>query len=78
VSVCWRASAERRYPDHHRYRAADLRGLEREAPLWVTTEKDAVKILPSWIDGSDVRVLRVELAVQDAERLLDWLDVRLR
>jgi tetraacyldisaccharide 4'-kinase len=70
--------AERRYPDHHRYRAADLRGLEREAPLWVTTEKDAVKILPSWIDGSDVRVLRVELAVQDAERLLDWLDVRLR
>ena len=69
--------AERRFPDHHRYRPSDLRDLEREAPLWVTTEKDAVKILPAWVAGLDVRVLAIELAVEEPGRLLEWLDVRL-
>ena len=73
-----RVVAERTHPDHHRYRASDLRGLAREAPLWVTTEKDAVKLLPCWVDGADVRVLPVSLAVEDPGRLVDWLEARLR
>ncbi len=70
--------AERLRPDHHRYRASDLRGLAREAPLWITTEKDAVKLQPSWADGADLRVLPVALEVEDPARLIDWLEARLR
>ena len=70
--------AERRFPDHHAYRAGDLRDLSREAPLWITTEKDAVKILPEWVGAAELRVLAIDLAVRESERLLDWLDVRLR
>ena len=39
-----RVTAERRFRDHHRYRESDLAGLSEQAGLWVTTEKDAVKI----------------------------------
>jgi tetraacyldisaccharide 4'-kinase len=69
--------AQRTFRDHHRYRARDLRGLEREAPLWITTEKDAVKILPGWSRRIDLRVLTIELAVSPEAELLDWLEARL-
>ncbi len=69
-----RVVAERIRPDHHRYRRSDLRDLAREAPLWVTTEKDSIKILPSWAEGSDVWVLPIGVAVEDPARLLDWLE----
>jgi tetraacyldisaccharide 4'-kinase len=69
--------AERAFADHHRYTAADVAGLAREAPLWVTTEKDALKLLPAWVGAADVRVLQIELEVADPERLLAWLDARL-
>lgn len=72
-----RVVAERRFPDHHRYRASDLRGIVREAPLWVTTEKDASKLLPRFVKGSDVRVLSITLEVEDASRVLDWLEARI-
>jgi tetraacyldisaccharide 4'-kinase len=72
-----RVVAQRTFGDHHRYRAADLRGLSREAPLWVTTEKDAVKITPEWVGGADLRVLSLDLRVADPEAVLDWISRRL-
>ncbi len=72
-----RVVAERAFRDHHRYRARDLRGLRDRAAVWVTTEKDAVKILPNWACGIDLRVLAVDLEVEEPENLLDGLELRL-
>lgn len=75
--------AERVFPDHHAYRAEDLRALaegEGETPeWWVTTEKDAVKILPGWLDPDcDVRVLGIRLRVDEPDAFVDWLHARVR
>jgi tetraacyldisaccharide 4'-kinase len=67
-------AGERAFPDHHRYRAKDLRGLDG---LWVTTEKDAVKILPSWCEGLDLHVLAIELEPAEPAAFSDWLARRL-
>jgi tetraacyldisaccharide 4'-kinase len=72
-----RVVAERCFADHHVYRPRDLAGLSGETPLWITTEKDAFKILPAWTGGADVRVLVIELEVDGAEPLLDWVEERL-
>jgi tetraacyldisaccharide 4'-kinase len=69
--------AERAFPDHHRYRAADLAGLAEEAELWITTEKDAGKLLPSWTGRADVRVLELATDFPDGEAFLAWLERRL-
>jgi tetraacyldisaccharide 4'-kinase len=69
--------AERSFPDHHRYRREDLAGLADEAALWITTEKDAGKLLPSWLGGARVRVLALETVFPDGEKFLDWLERRL-
>jgi tetraacyldisaccharide 4'-kinase len=71
-----RVVAERCFRDHHAYRARDLAGLAAAAPLWVTTEKDAFKILPGWT-GADLRVLIIELEVDEPDALLDWVEERL-
>jgi len=78
LSLGARVVAERRLPDHHRYRERDLRGLGSGAPVWITTEKDALKILPSWAAGLDLRVLAVELEVDAGEDFVDWLDRSVR
>jgi tetraacyldisaccharide 4'-kinase len=70
--------AERCFRDHHRYRRQDLRDLQREAPLWVTSEKDALKIMPEWVGGADLRVLSIRLKIEQPDPLLDWLEDRLR
>ena len=70
-----RVVEERVFGDHHAYRAADLAGLAARTPLWVTTEKDAVKLDPAWAPGVDLRVL--ELAVEGAEGLVDFVRARL-
>ena len=70
--------AERLFRDHHRYRRRDLRGLAKRAPLWVTTEKDAVKLLPFWAGGADLRVLRIGIEVSEPDRLLGAIDDLLR
>jgi len=72
-----RVVAERLFADHHPYRARDLSGLAAQAPLWVTSEKDAVKLDPSWCAGTDVRVLALETAVAEPEKFRAWLDARL-
>jgi tetraacyldisaccharide 4'-kinase len=69
-----RVIAERRFGDHHRYRARDLRGLARQAPIWITSEKDAVKLEADWMCGLDVRVLSSEVLVDEPGAFLDWLD----
>ncbi len=73
-----RVICERRFPDHHRYRERDLRSLERDAPVWLTTEKDAVKIPPSWVASADLRVVSIELVVEDPDSLCEWFEDRLR
>jgi tetraacyldisaccharide 4'-kinase len=69
--------AERTFRDHHVYRRTHLRGLADEAPLWITTEKDAVKLQRPWAGDADVRVLGIGLEVEEPERLLCWLEERL-
>jgi tetraacyldisaccharide 4'-kinase len=70
--------SERVFPDHHRYRPRDLVGLAKEAALWITTEKDALKIHPSWTGVAQVLVLVIDLDVEEPEGFLDWLSGRLR
>jgi tetraacyldisaccharide 4'-kinase len=69
--------AERRFPDHHRYRPRDLAGLSKEAPLWLTTEKDGVKILSSWGGSEHIRVVRSRVLLEDESGFFDWLESRL-
>jgi tetraacyldisaccharide 4'-kinase len=69
---------ERNFRDHHRYGPRDMRYLYRNAPLWITTERDAIKINPDWIGRADVRVLSIELEVVQKGLLLDWLEASLR
>lgn len=60
------------WPDHHPYRADDVRRLAREAGGrgLVTTEKDAVKLLPFQSLLPEVRVLRIGVTGVTAEDAL--------
>ena len=69
--------ARRFFPDHHAYRESDLAGLSGQASVWLTTEKDAVKIMPSWVRDFDLRVLEIELTVVESEAFLEWLEGRI-
>jgi len=69
---------ERNFRDHHRYGPRDVRYLYRNAPLWITTENDAIRINPDWIGRADVRVLSIKLEVEQEGPLLDWLEASLR
>lgn len=71
---------EKIFPDHYAYQEQDIAELARIATdcLWVTTEKDAVKIRPEWVRGIELRVLSIDLAVGGAEPFLDWLEARLK
>lgn len=69
--------AERVFPDHRRYRARDLADLAG-AGLWITTEKDAAKILPRWVEVAEVQVLAIELELDDPAAFLDWMERTLR
>lgn len=69
--------AQRTFRDHHRYRPQDLRGLAGLAPTWVTTEKDAPKLQPSWGKGVDVWVLSIDIQFERADPFLRWVESRL-
>jgi tetraacyldisaccharide 4'-kinase len=71
-----RVVAERCFPDHHPYAARDLAGLAAAAPLWITTEKDAVKIEPEWVGGAELRVLAID--IEGVEPLVEFVSARLR
>ena len=61
------------------------RGWRGSRELWLgaATEAlieggiDAVKILPSWVGSVDVRVVSIEIVVEDGERLCEWLEGQL-
>lgn len=69
-----RVVAERTFPDHHRYGPGDLRTLGRATSVWVTTEKDAVKLDRTWVPDADVWVLGSGLHVPEADAFLGWLE----
>jgi tetraacyldisaccharide 4'-kinase len=71
-----RVVAERSFRDHHRYRPGDLAGLSGEAPGWITTEKDAIKLNPAWAPGVTISALVIDLELEDPS-FLDWLSSRL-
>lgn len=70
--------AERFFGDHHAWRPRDVARLDPTVPVWITTEKDAVKLVASWTRGVDVRVLASELVAEDPGRFASWLEQRLR
>jgi tetraacyldisaccharide 4'-kinase len=72
-----RVVAERLFPDHHAYAAGDLGGLDPGVDLWITTEKDAFKILPRWLGDRELRVLRIEIELEEERALLDRLQAHL-
>jgi tetraacyldisaccharide 4'-kinase len=63
--------AERPYPDHHRFRGAEIAALRRDAAAaeatLVTTAKDLVRLAPAARDG--IAVLEVELRWRDEAAL---------
>ncbi len=69
---------ERHFPDHHAFSARDLHGLDPAAELWLTTEKDAIKILPSWTRGASFWVLQIELEIEDEQAILTALEAALQ
>ena len=69
-----RVVAERCFSDHHVYRPRDLMGLAAECSTWLTTEKDAVKILPSWGGAKRIRVVRTTLEFDQEPGFFAWLD----
>lgn len=52
--------SERCFPDHHAYEEEDLEGLDPAVSTWITTEKDALKILPKWVAAGSVWVLHID------------------
>ena len=65
-------AARRTFADHHRYRRADLSALD-PALLWVTTEKDAVKIPSSWSLRVKLVVLEEEVRPLAGSALIDFV-----
>lgn len=66
-----RVVAERVFADHHAYRARDLHGLGLRTREWVTTEKDALKILPHWLGGVKLSVLGIEMELEQPEAFFE-------
>ena len=62
----------RSFPDHHRYTAADVEAIKREAAkagAIVTTEKDAVKIA-----DRDIIAIPIEFVIDDFTKILSVID----
>jgi tetraacyldisaccharide 4'-kinase len=64
--------ARRVFADHHAYAPAEIRSLSRELE-WVTTEKDAVKISPGWLEGRKLSVLVEEVIPEDPDSLVEFV-----
>ena len=71
-------AAERRFPDHHEFTPSDCADLDHSSLLWVTTEKDALKILPKWLDDETLWVLQIEVGFEEEQEMIDRLEERLR
>lgn len=73
-----RVVAERRFLDHHEYTAKDCSDLDHSALMWITTEKDAFKILPEWLGDDTLWVLRIEIEIDEEDAVLDRLEAWLQ
>ena len=78
-----KVAEEKIFPDHHAYTEKDLAVLrdavaESSVAEWVTTEKDAYKILPRWVEGVRLSVLRMEVEFDDPDALRDLVLAGLR
>jgi tetraacyldisaccharide 4'-kinase len=74
------------FADHHRYSAEDIKRLatnarESRAAAFVTTEKDAVKLTPAFLQTLEaiapVRVARLEVALRDESAIVAQLRAKL-
>jgi tetraacyldisaccharide 4'-kinase len=70
------------FPDHHRYRPADLSRVaaalgDTGAAVALTTEKDAVRLLPLRPLPLPVGAVPLEIAIEPAEPFETWLRERL-
>ena len=69
---------ERRFRDHYEYTQKDCRDLDHSTLMWITTEKDALKILPDWLGDNTLWFLRIEVEIDDEDAVLDRLEARLQ
>ena len=69
---------ERRFRDHYEYTQKDCLNLDHSTLMWVTTEKDALKILPQWLGNDTLWILRIEVEMNEEEIVLDRLEAHLR
>jgi len=74
------------FPDHHRYTAEDVRGLTElcrtsRAAAFLTTEKDAVKLIPELRvlleAAAPLLVAELEVSFVDPEAMLRDLEARI-
>ena len=70
--------AERFFGDHHVWRPRDVANLDPAVPVWITTEKDAVKLVAAWTRGADVRVLVSEIEADAVGAFAAWIEQRMR
>jgi len=78
----WRVARVLPYRDHHRYDAGDLRRIEAVvaetgAAGVVTTEKDAIRLLPLRPFGVPVSWVPLNLDVEPGAAFRDWFGARL-
>lgn len=66
--------AERFFDDHHAYREREIAALDTGVPEWVTTEKDALKILPEWLGPARVSVLEIEVEFEGGDAAIDPIE----
>jgi tetraacyldisaccharide 4'-kinase len=68
----WTVVGSRRFPDHHRYDAADAQAIAAEASrsgaVTVITSKDAVKLAPWWPSAAPVWVLEARTGIRPDDR----------
>ena len=70
--------AERIFPDHHAYREQDVEALDASIEMWITTEKDGLKLLPDWLPAGRVWVLEIEAELEGESAIVDAIERRLR
>jgi tetraacyldisaccharide 4'-kinase len=78
----WDVAAELRFADHHAFTSRDVdriasRWRETGADAVVTTEKDAVRLLPFRPMRMPMAVLPLTVRIEPAESFQDWLKLRL-
>ncbi|MCM8791795.1 MAG: tetraacyldisaccharide 4'-kinase [Candidatus Omnitrophica bacterium] len=72
LSLGIEVEAEIRFPDHYCYKRKDIESIRyisktKKTNLFVTTEKDAVKIANFDLSGIDIFALRISLKIKDEE-----------